>query len=311
MPSRPSPTPPAWLVALAFLTIYITWGTTYLAIRVAVHDEHLPPALFGGLRIGSAGFLVLMAQLLRGKSLRVTPGQAWELFRRSVFLFLLANWLVSVAEREVPSGLAAILAATMPLWMALLGLVWGDERMGWRGWFGIFVGFVGVAVLLAPRLQNDSTDATPWGMVLVLASAATWAVGSLMVRHRRIDVDHFTAAGIMMAFGGVGQIVVGLSLGEWALLPDELTWRGIGAYLYLLFVGSLAGFLAFNWLLGHVGAAQVGTYAYVNPIVAVVVAAYWNEPITISMGIGIVTILASVALIRNDHPPAPPIEPPE
>jgi drug/metabolite transporter (DMT)-like permease len=297
-------TPPAWAVAFAFAVIYISWGTTYLATRTAVADEHMPPALFGGVRLGCAGGLLLAFQLVRGQSLRIDGRTFARLFIVSCFLFLGANWFITVAQTRVPSSVAAVLVATTPLWMGLFAMLWpGGERLHARGWLGLLVGLAGVGLLFAPRVavSAEAVD-TPY-LLLVLASSASWAVGSLVLRHHPVPISHLTSAGYQMFFGGVSQIVLGLSLGEIDVLPDHLTAVTVTAFLYLLVVGSLSGFVAFNWLLGHVSVAKVGTYAYVNPAIAVLVGWCAGEAVTLVLLSGIAVILFGVYLVRADKTP--------
>jgi drug/metabolite transporter (DMT)-like permease len=299
--------PAAWTVVLAFALVYLSWGTTYLAIKKGVRDEALPPALFGGTRVCLAGLVLLGYLALRVGPPRL-PRRDWLGVSLSGALFFVGgNGLITLAERTVPSGTAAVLAATTPLWIALLAACWpGGERVGPQGWLGLLLGLAGVVVLLAPRLSDGPAAALreDVGPLLVLGSAGSWALGSLVLRHRRLRTPHLTAAAYQMAIGGGLLALLGLALGESADLPDRLTPGAAGAFCYLLVVGSLVGFVAFNWLLGHVPAAQVGTYAYVNPVVAVAAGCLLDgEELTAWMAAGIVVILAGVALVRGGVSP--------
>lgn len=299
--------PPAWAIVLAFAIIYVSWGTTYLAIRVAVYREQLPPALFGGSRLACAGLILLGFQAATGQSLRVSRRTFLRLLGISLLLFLLGNWLIAVAQTRVPSGVAAVLVATTPLWMALLAMLWPEgERLHLRGWLGLVIGLAGVTLLFAPKLQaGDPLDAadTPF-LLLVLASSLAWAVGSLLLRHVALPISHLTSAGYQMLLGGGAQVLIGLALGEVDRVPEQLTGPAVGSFFYLLVVGSLAGFVAFNWLLGHVSAAKVGTYAYVNPVIAVAVGWFDGEAVTGWIVAGIVVILSGVYLVRGEKRPA-------
>jgi drug/metabolite transporter (DMT)-like permease len=225
----------------------------------------------------------------------------------SSLLFLLANWLVSVAQIRLESGMAAVLVATTPLWIGLFGLALPHgDRLSARGWFGLLLGLGGVVILLAPRLSDPSAlwhDISP---LLVLASAVAWALGSLALRHAPIPLPHLTSAGYQMFLGGGSQVVLGLCLGETQRLPSELTAGAVGSFLYLLVVGSLLGFVAYNWLLGHVPAAKVGTYAYVNPVIALALGWLTGEALTPTLLAGIAVILLGVYLVRATRlAPAP------
>jgi drug/metabolite transporter (DMT)-like permease len=295
--------PAVWQLAVAFALVYFCWGTTYLGIKKGVKDEGLPPALFGGTRLALAGVLLLGYAAATGRPLRLPGRDALGVVVSGLLFCVGGNGLVNVAEKTVPSGVAAVLAATTPLWMALIDCAWpGGERLRAGGWLGLVLGLGGVALLLAPQLSANPGEllTSDVGPLLVLGSAASWALGSLLVRHRRLRMDHLTAAGYQMFLGGVCLALLGLAAGEAGQLPDRVTPGAVGAFVYLLVVGSLLGFVAFNWLMGHVRAAQVGTYAYVNPVIAVF--AGWllgGEELTGWTAAGVTVILAGVALVRS------------
>lgn len=286
--------PVGWIV-LAFAAVYLSWGTTYLAMRIGVGEQHMPPAIFGGSRVTLAGCILLAYQWLAGTRLAIPRRELGWIVLSGLLLFVGGNGLINVAQKTVESGRAAILVATTPLFMAVLEALypWG-ERLLPRGWMGLFIGLCGV-LLLQPAEITD-----PRGPLLALGSALCWAIGSLVLRHHRPTASHLVVAAVQMIVGGGSLFLIGLVLGETALLPDRIPARAWGAYLYLLAVGSLVGFVAFNWLLGHVPATLVGTYAYVNPLIAVVVG--WliaDEKITARMLAGMVVILVGVALVRG------------
>lgn len=299
--SEASHRPPAWAIVLAFALVYTSWGTTYYAMRVGVYKEQLPPGLFGGVRVSLAGWLLLGYLGLRGERLRLTRSELFWTAISGVILFVAGNGLVTVAMGLVPSGVAAILVATTPLWLALLETLgpWG-ERLQARGWLGMLAGLGGVVLLMAPKL-GDSTDPLQFlGPALIFGSALSWALGSLVVRHRRGSNSHLVSAAYQMIIGGTGLALIGLILGEGQRLPEQLTPRACVAFFYLLIIGSLVGFVSFNWLLGHVQASLVGTYAYVNPVIAVLVG--WlldREELSGWILAGMVVILAGVALVRG------------
>jgi drug/metabolite transporter (DMT)-like permease len=307
------PRPAAWALILAFTLVYLSWGTTYLAIKRGVKDEHLPPALFGGTRVCLAGLLVLGYLGLRGERLRLEGRDLLGVTLGGAFLFVGGNNLLALSERTLPSGVAAVFVATTPLWIALFEMFWPrGDRLGGRGWLGLAIGLAGVLVLLGPNLRDPADLLIDFGPLLVLCSAASWSLGALIMRHWRVRASHLTAAGYQMMLGGAGQILVGLAVGETADLPEQITPGAVGAFVYLLIVGSLVGFVAFNWLLGHVSASRAGTYAYVNPVVAVLVGcALDGEALTGWVVGGIVVILAGVALVRGGghrHTPTKTVE---
>lgn len=298
------PAPQTWRVVLAFLTLYIVWGTTYLAIKIGVADEHLPPFLFGGSRIGAAGVLLLLFQLLRGQVPRVGAGNWRGILYGAGFLFVGGNGLISAALRHVHSGESAVLAATTTLWIAVFSMAFpGGDRLRPVGWLGLLVGLCGVAVLQAPVLAEQgfrfATNVGPW---LVLGSAGAWGVGSVLLRQTPPRVPRLTSAGWQMALGGSGMILVGLALGEQP--PERITAATAAVFVYLLVFGSLVAFVAFHWLLEHVPATKVGTYAYVNPLVAVLLGTWWRgEPFTPALVGGMVLILTAVGLVRVGERP--------
>ncbi|MCI0683149.1 MAG: EamA family transporter [Gemmataceae bacterium] len=292
--------PPTWAVALAFAIIYVVWGTTYMAIKLGVRNEQLPPLLFGGARFLCGGVLVLGYQWLRGASQRLSLRDALLLVSTGLLLFAAGNGFITYAQKTVESSVAAVLIATTPLWIGLWATLWPHgERLTPRGWLGLFVGLGGVALLLAPMIDLESTI-DYGGFLLVLGSAASWALASVILRHVHVAAPHLTAAGYQMLLGGASMLILGALGGEAGRLPDRVTAGAVLVFLYLLVFASLCGFIAFNWLLGHVSAAKVSTYAYVNPLVAVLIG--WTiggEELTWGLWAGMGTILFSVFLVRG------------
>ncbi len=298
----PTRRPAAWALVLAFALVYLSWGTTYLAIKEGVKNQQLPPALFGGVRVCLAGLLLLAYLAGRGQSVRLPGRELAGLAVCALVLFVGGNGLITTAERTVPSGVAAVLAATTPLWMGLMEACRPrGERLRGRGWLGLLVGLAGVLLLLVPKLQEPGALVRDAGVLFVLGSACAWAFGSLLLRHRRSTMGHLAAAAYQMVIGGGGLALVGLALGEHHdLTAEHFTAGAAVAFGYLLVVGSLVGFVAYNWLLGHVPASQAGTYAYVNPMVAILVGWLWgSEELTGWIVGGMLVILVGVALIRG------------
>lgn len=296
------PTP--WLLTLAFTILYLSWGTTYLAIQIGVRDEHLPPALFGGMRVCLAGLLLLLFLAARGQPLGLRRRDLGRIYLGSVLLFVGGNGLLTLSEQTVSSGIASILAATCPLWIALLEMGWpGGERLGLYGWFGLALGMSGVICLLLPELQAPAEAlAFNLGPVYVLGSALSWAAGMVFLRHKPVECPHLVSASYQMVLGGGTLVLLGLLSGEVHELPARITSGAVGAFVYLLVVGSLIGFLAFNYLLRHVSAAQVGTHAYVNPVIAVLIG--WSvagEEMTGWILVGIAAVLVGVAFVRRGN----------
>ncbi len=299
----PSPRAPAtWAIALAFTLLYLSWGTTYLASRIGIHTCRMPPALFGGVRVCLAGLVLLVYLRGRGEALSLPRGELRAAFLGGLLLFVGGNGLITAAMEYVPSNVAAVLAASTPLWMALMEMFWpGGERLTGRGWLGLLIGLAGVVIIMGPRLEAPTTLFQDPGLFLVIGSTLSWALGSLVLRYRQKTGPHLTVAALQMVLGGGGLALVGLALGEsQRLTADKLTPTALGSFVYLLVFGSLVGFVAFNYLLGHVSAARVGTYAYVNPVVAILVGcSVGHEELTAAVAVGMVVILAGVALIRG------------
>jgi drug/metabolite transporter (DMT)-like permease len=291
--------PARWKLVLAFAAIYITWGTTYLAIREGVHT--LPPALFGGVRIFCAGFLLFIFLAIGRHSLRIPLCELGTNAIVGMLMFVGGNGLITFGEMTVPSGMASLLVATTPMWMALLELLLPHgSRLRTVGWLGLLLGLGGVLVLLGPGLQASSDLFADGGPFMVLGSSACWSIGSVLARYQPRSASHLAAASWQMLVGGTCMTIFGFCRGEIDLLtPECFTPVAIYSFFHLLVFGSLVGFITYNWLLGHVSAAAAGTYAYVNPLIAVIIGwALASEQPTISLALGMVIILTGVALVR-------------
>jgi drug/metabolite transporter (DMT)-like permease len=294
--------PALWSLVLAFALVYLSWGTTYLAIKEGVKNQHLPPALFGGVRVFLAGVALLAFLAWRGQGIRLGRGDLLRVAVGGGLLFVAGNGLLTFAERSVPSGEAAVIAATAPLWIGVFSMFWpGGERLAPRGWTGLGLGLAGVLFLMVPQLSTADALFQEGGAFLVLGSACSWGLGSVWIRHCPARSSHWLAAAYQMILGGAGLSLIGVALGEPAqLTAGHFTWAALVPFAYLFVVGSLVGFVAYNWLLRHVSAAHAGTTGYVNPVVAVLVG--WllgNEELTGWVVGGMLIILAGVALVRS------------
>lgn len=262
MSAPPVDAPRGLLVAAALCAVYLVWGSTYLGILIAL--EGYPPLLMAGLRFVAAGALMYAVLRLRGVP-PPTPDQWRSLLVMGICLLLLGNGLVCVAEQEVSSGLAAVAVASVPLWIGLFSSLRGlrSTRMEWAG---LAIGFVGVLWLFA----GSSLAATPRGLVALLIAPVAWAFGSVWSRGRELPAPFMSAAAQMLA-GGAVLLAVGLALGERldAVPPPRATL----ALVYLMVFGSILAFSAYIWLLQHVRPALAGSYAYVNPVIAVALGA--------------------------------------
>jgi drug/metabolite transporter (DMT)-like permease len=285
-------TAPAWKVWGALWTIYIVWGSTYLAIRVMV--ETVPPLLGAGARFLVAGAVMVVVLSFRRS---VRPTRAQLLSALLVGLLLPgANAVVTVAEQTVPSSMAALLIASVPLWVILLRRSVGESVP--RASVGaVLVGFAGVALLLRPGEQSG--DATVIGLAACVFAALMWASGSFASPRLQLPRDGLVSTAWQMLLGGLVITIVGLAFGEAGEVePAAFSTRSIVALVYLIAVGSWFAFTAYSWLLQNAPISRVATYAYVNPVVAIVLG--WlilDEVITPITLIGASVIVVSVALV--------------
>jgi len=251
-------------IALALAAVYLVWGSTYLAIRFALEGGY-PPLLMAGGRFIVAGGLMFAALRLRGVA-APTRAQWPTLLGMAVLLLGLGNGMVCIAEQSVSSGLAAVAVASVPIWIALFSLLRGD-RPSRMEWIGLAVGFAGVVWLNA----GSSLTATPVGLVALLIAPLAWAFGSVWSRGRDLPSPFMAAAAQMLA-GGVVILLAGLLIGErFDAMP---TLKGTLSVAYLASFGSIIGFTAYIWLLHNVRPTLAGSYAYVNPAIAVVLGAW-------------------------------------
>jgi drug/metabolite transporter (DMT)-like permease len=300
----------AWTLALALALVYLSWGTTYIAIRTGV--QTLPPGMFGGVRVMLAGVVLLGYLAARGQLTLPAGRELVWVWLAGGLMFVGGNGLLTLAlkDRAMASSVAAVLVATTPLWLALLETIWPrGERLTALGWAGVFLGLVGVALIKSRELRDPWESLRDRGPFLVLGSAWCWALGSVVHRHHRGRTPHLSNAALQMFLGGGSMTVLALLVGEGAeLRQEQLTTQAVIAFFYLLVVGSLIGFVAFTWVLSHTSAALAGTYAYVNPVVALLVG--WlvdGDQIGGRMVGGMVIILLGVALVRL-FPPLTPQE---
>ncbi len=284
---------------LAFACVYIIWGSTYLAIRVAV--QTLPPLIMAGVRFLVAG--AVMYTWLRYRGVPHPTRVHWRsaLIIGGLMLFG-GNGAVVLAETMIHSNIAALLVATVPLWMVFLNAI----RPGGR-WpnvadcIGLLAGFAGVYVLLDP--SNVPAEATihPVGAALVLIASLLWAIGSLYSRHAPLPQSRSLATAIQMLAGGALLVVAGVARGEWATMdPQTFSVASLLALAYLTVFGSIIAFTAYMWLLHVTTPARVGTYAYVNPVVAVVLGwSILSEPVPPATIAAMTLIVIAVALITT------------
>jgi drug/metabolite transporter (DMT)-like permease len=290
----------------ALLTIYLVWGSTYLAIRVMV--ETMPPLLAAGARFALAGGVFwLVLRLSRGGRERVAASRR-ELAGAALVGTLLCfggNGLVTVAEQDVPSGLAALILGSIPIWVVLMRAVY-RERVPAATLGGVALGFVGLAVLVLPG--DRPGDAPLWAVLTCVAAAILWAAGTFFATRVTLPANALAATAWQMLLGGAGMLVVGLAIGEAGdVHPSAFSGDSILAFAYLVLIGSLLAFSAYTWLLRNAPVSLVATYAYVNPVIAVFLGwAILDEEITLAVVAGALAIVASVATVVRREAAATP-----
>ncbi|MFE5729880.1 EamA family transporter [Streptomyces sp. NPDC056528] len=275
--------------------VYVVWGSTYLGIRVVV--ETLPPFLSGGARFVTAGLLLagIIAWRQGPAALKVTRRQLGSAILIGLLLILGGNGLVVLAETSVPSGLAALLIAVVPAWVVVLRTAAG-ERPGPGAIGGVLLGLAGLGVLTLPGLTGEVRIG---GVLLVVAAALSWSVGSFTSSRLPMPANPFAASAYEMVAGGLAGVALGLLRGEHHGLDlAEVSTRSWTALAYLVVFGSLIAFTAYAWLLQAAPLSLVATYAYVNPVVAVALGALvLNEALTWPVVLGGAIVVAGVCLI--------------
>lgn len=281
-------------VWLALGTVYLVWGSTYLAIAIAV--QTLPPLFYSGIRFGLAGLILAAWLAFRGVDLRISRRELIGAATVGTLMLAVANGLVNVAERTVPSGVAALIIASIPLWIVVYRMVAG-ERVGRDLLAGVFLGLVGAAILVVPGGLNGTID--PLGAFLLFIATLSWALGTFLSPRLATPRNALVSTAYQMLAGGVVLIVAGLGRGELANIdPATFSFRSVLAFAYLVVFGSLVAFSAYTWLLQNASVSLVSTYAFVNPVVAVFLGALiLAEPITASILIGAAVIVVAVAFI--------------
>lgn len=289
--------PPRVRIVVAYLSLFLVWGSTYLAIRIGVMD--IPPALLAGMRFIVSGSILVAAGRIWHKPFPKKIAAWRHLVIVGMFLLVGGNGLVVWAEQWVPSGLAALIVATVPLFMSSIdAIIPGGHRLSALGWLGILIGFGGVVVLVSPSLGMVAGEQINAGGIIGLAAASLlWSIGSIYAKRHPVDGDIFVNTGIQMLAGGAVLTVIGLATGEGEAI--RWTMSGVLAVAYLIAFGSIIGFTSYAYLLRHVPAAKASTYAYVNPIVAVILGALiLAEPVDLRTVAATAIILGGVAIVQ-------------
>jgi drug/metabolite transporter (DMT)-like permease len=296
-------------VWLALASVYLVWGSTYLAIHFAIAT--IPPFLMAGTRFLVAGLLLYFWARWRGEK-RPQPRHWRSTAIIGFFLIVVANGGVSWVEQKVPSGIAALLVGTVPLWIVILEWAGkGGERPRLITWCGIFLGMLGIVLLVFSRKGPQELPADPWAEACLIFTSLAWAYGSLYARSAALPPSALLATSMEMITGGALQLLVGFGLGETRQFHlAQMTSSSIEALVYLTLIGSLVGFTSYIWVLQKSTPELASTYAFVNPVIAVFLGWLWaGESLTPFLFLSAGLIVAAVVLITL-RPSKNPIEPP-
>jgi drug/metabolite transporter (DMT)-like permease len=310
-PEKTSPARRASLVAwVCLLIVWVVWGSTYLAIRVGV--ETMPPLLMAAARnlvAGAIMFPLAMGARRRairaGQAVRRWPSRTeWIGCATVGILLLVANGAVGIGEQTIPSGLAALLVATVPLWLLGIDAMLNHARLGRAPMAGLALGLIGVGLLSG--LGGGSGRISVVGVVVILVAAFTWALGTIMTRRVTIPSSPALTSGMELLCGGVALLVLGSAAGEFGSLHlAQVSWRSWLALGYLIVVGSIVAFSAYGIAVRSLPTTTVATYAYVNPVIAVLLGTLiLNERLTPAMFAGGALIVGAVVLVVRRSPPA-------
>jgi len=290
---------PTWKTPFAFAIIYLVWGSTYLAIRIGVHE--VPPFLFAAMRFLVAGLVLYGWMIARGERSPSAPQWA-SLSLLAVFFFVGDYGLVYWAEQRVPSGIAAVMMATIPMFMALWEIAFlQTQGLTLRLTLALLIGVSGVAVLMSHSLNLGGAPTDTLGAVALVAAAMCWSIASVLMRKLPLPPSRVMNSGAQMLAGGVFLALTSASLGEFRNFHPWTISRGAWlSLLYLVVAGSIIAFTAYVWLIRHESPTKVGTYAYVNPVVAVLLGYFiGNEALGLRTILGTLLVLISVVVITT------------
>lgn len=291
--------PRTWKVLLAFAIIYFVWGSTYLAIRIGVRE--VPPFLLAGLRFLIAGLILFLWLRARG-----TPSPTAREWRAAsllaILIFVLDYGLLFWAEQRVPSGIAAVMLGTIPVFMSLGEILFlRTRRLTMRLAIALLLGLTGVAVLVGHSVNLGEAPVNSAGAIALIVAAVTWSIAASLSRKVPLPTSKAMSSGAQMLAGGLLLLLAAAALGEFRGFHPQTV--SVGAWLalaYLIVAGSIVAFTAYVWLLHHESPTKVGTYAYVNPVVAVVIGyLFGGEPIGMRTIVGMLLVLVSVVVITT------------
>jgi drug/metabolite transporter (DMT)-like permease len=290
---------PQWKTLLAFGIIYFVWGTTFLAIRIGVHE--IPPFLMAALRFIVAGGALYSWMLAKGER-SPTPRQWMAASCISIFIFVFDYGLLFWAEQRVPSGVAAVMLAMIPVFMALSEIIFlRTQRLTVRLALALLTGIGGVAVLMSRSLNLSGAPIDKLGALALIVASMSWSFGSVLTRKLILPPSKAMSSGAQMLTGGVLLAFTAGALGEFRGFHPSAVSRGAWvALLYLIVAGSIIGFTAYVWLIHHESPTKVATYAYVNPVVAVLVGYFLGgETLGLRTILGTLFVLTSVVVITS------------
>ena len=292
------------VMVLAFTALYFIWGSTYLAIHIAI--ETMPPLTMLGLRFGIAGLLMLLWLSMRG-AIMPTRAQWKSAFVVGSLMLCFGTGSVALGMQYIPSGMTALLLTTVPLWMVLIDWLWnGGPRPSPVFFGGFLLGLMGVFLLTDPLAFTEGLRVDALAMLGILAGAICWSAGSLKGRSCNLPSDPFVSTAIQMTGGGVALVVAGLAIGEDLIFSIDLfSMRSVLAWMYLLVFGSFIAFSAYIWLMRNTTPARVSTYAYVNPVVALYLGwAFANEEINSRILLASMLLVSAVVIVIRYGPGA-------
>jgi drug/metabolite transporter (DMT)-like permease len=291
--------PPKWKTVLAFAIIYLVWGSTFLAIRIGVHE--VPPFLLAAMRFLAAGLAIYIWMLVQGE--RSPSLRQWtSAFVLALLIFVLDYGLLFWAEQRVPSGIAAVMLATIPAFMALSEIViLRTQRLTMRLGVALAIGLAGVAVLMSRSLNLGGTPIDRTGAVALIIAALGWSIAAALTLKLPLPSSKVMNSGVQMLAGGILLTLTSAVLGEFrGFHPSTVSRAAWLSLLYLIVFGSIIAFTAYVWLIHHESPTKVGTYAYVNPVVAVLLGYFLGgEALGLRTILGTLCVLISVVVITT------------
>jgi drug/metabolite transporter (DMT)-like permease len=290
---------PLWKTLLAFAIIYFVWGSTFLAIRIGVHE--FPPFLMAAIRFTIAGLVLLIWTLARGEKLP-SRREFGSILLLATLIFVMDYGLLFWAEQRVPSGVAAVMMATIPVFMALAEIFFlRTQKMTIRLAIALLVGIAGVAVLVSNSLPLGGPPIDRIGAIALIIASITWSIGSALTRRLPLPASKSMSSGAQMLTGGLMLAIVSVAAGETGNFhPSAISVAAWMALIYLIVAGSIIGFTAYIWLIHHQSPTKVGTYAYVNPVVAVILGYFLaHEALGLRTILGTLCVLISVVVITT------------